>query len=276
MKRVYVIPFAIFFIIFLAGGVDSYNHAYLIEHDMALLNRDIFFKTLGEFKNSLSDMSYLKADIYYHGGVYHIDEGEDHSHGTLMDEREHALLGEETEEREETAQKPGPSLNILLDAGKAVAITGHRHLTGTREKEIVPWLYYAVKLNPHNETAYAVGGFWLATNLKKTDEAIKFLREGLAQNPRSWQISQMLGLIYLVKLKDYENAKIYLEKAKECGDRQDLDKFDTRSIYTPLANVYAKTGQTNKALRLYKKLLILFPANKTIEGQIREIESGSL
>ena len=230
MKTCIVIIIGIFLIIFLATTIDSYSQNFLVRHGLSGLNNDIFYKTFGEFRDYLSDMSYLKADVYYHGGIYGSSKCEECGHEGLRIE----------EKTEDAKGKIKPSLNILIDIGKAMAITKHRHLSGNEEKEIVPWIYYAVRLNPHNEPAYSVGGFWLAAKLKKVDEAIEFLKEGLDNNPDSWEICAMLGQIYLLNKKDYENARIYLEKAKKLGDKQNIDKFEKKKIYILLSEVYRK------------------------------------
>ena len=80
--------------------------------------------------------------------------------------------------------------------------------------------------------------------------------------------------IYLLNKKDYKNARLYLEKAKESGDKQKIDKFGKRSVYVLLAEVYVKTGEPDKALELYKKLLRLFPESKAIKNKINEIHQS--
>jgi len=263
-------------IVFLAYSIDTYNQIFLATHQISNLHKDIFYKTLGEFKDFLSDISLIKADVYFHGGTYdfrkhekdngehalHIAEGISGKHGN-HDIREHGHIEYHIK----------PSLNILLDVGKTIQIAEHRHLSGKEEKEILPWLYYSIRLNPHNIMAYSVGGFWLAVKLKKPDEAIVLLKEGITNNPESWEIYETLGHVYYFNKKDYKNAEICLEKAKEFGDKANVDKFEKRNIYTLLAEIYVKKGMPNKALLLYKTLLNLFPENETIRRHIREITS---
>lgn len=248
-------------IIFLATSIDTYNQNLLAQQGLSGLNNDIFYKTFGEFKDYLSDISYLKADLYYHGGTYDFRKYEEARDEGLHieEEMDHAHKGIHAHKHKKTRAETRPSLNILLDIGKAAGITEHRHLSGNEEKEIVPWIYYAIRLNSHNKSAYSVGGFWLAVKLKKPDRAIKFLKEGLINNPGSWEICETLGQTYFFNKKDYENALIYLEKAKELGDKQNIDKFEKRKIYILLAEVYKKAGDIAKSNELYKELPNLSP-----------------
>ncbi len=224
-------------IIVLGNAIDTYNGSSLIKQGISGLNRDIFYKAFGEFKDFLSDMSVLKADIYYHGGTYEFRKHEKTPSGEglhIMHELKHTGSPAHVHKHAHVEHRIKPSLNILMDIGNAIQITEHRHLSGKESKEIVPWLYYAVRLNPHNEQAYSVGGFWLAVKLKKPDEAIRFLKEGVDNNPDSWEIPAMLGQIYLINKKDYKNAYIYLKKAKEIGYKKGLDRFEKKRIDTLL------------------------------------------
>ena len=145
-------------------------------------------------------MSYIKADVYYHGGIYNFGkcEGCTDEKIHVEEEMEHGHKDIHAHEHERANGLAKPSLNILLNISKARTITEHRHLSGNEEKETIPWTYYAVKLNPHNEMAYSVGGYWLAVRLKKVEEGINFLKEGLYNNPDSWDICATLGQIYFV------------------------------------------------------------------------------
>jgi len=244
--KIFIIFIGTILIVFLADSVCVYNEGFLTRQGLVQLNNDIFYKTFGEFKNLLSDVSYVEADVYYHGGIYNFHEHEEEPHGCIMEKTKQKDVNAIREHNGLKGVKP--SLNILLDVGEAIHITEHKHLKENEEKEIIPWIYYAIRLNPHNEAAYAVGGFWLAVQLKKPDKAIKLLKEGIANNPGSWEICATLGQVYLINKKDYENAKAYLEKAKGLGDKGKTDKFDKMRIYSFLAEAYVKLGEKNKAL----------------------------
>jgi len=255
--KIFIIGIGISIITLLGSSIDSYNQDFLTQKGIAGLNQDIFYKTFGEFKNYLSDMSFIKADVYYHGGVYASKEdcetcnkGQPH----IIEEKDPTRKDEHLHEHEHARNEVKPSLNILLDISKATHISTHKHLAGDEEKETVPWMYYAVKLNPHNEIAYSVGGYWLAIHLEKTDEGIKLLKEGFSNNPESWEICATLGQIYLLRKEDYRNAITYLEKAKELGEKQNIDRFGKKRIYIFLAEAYKKSDNIDKYNELTAKI----------------------
>lgn len=254
---------------FAAGRIDAYNQAYL-ERDPSHAKGDILYRVFGEFKNYMSDISDMQTDLYFHGGIADVDKAECgiidaesaemHADGSAHNEHHHG------HHESKTAVKAS---NILLKTGEALNITEHYHISGDREKELLPWIYYSVKLNPKNEKTYVIGGYWLGIRLQKIPESISFLNEGLANNPGSWEINLMLGQIYLVMKKDYPAAISCLEKAKELGIARRIDKYDTRGIYTFLADAYAKTGNADRSIALYEELLRIFPADKPIIEKLK-------
>ena len=251
-----IIIIGVFLIAFFAVFIDTYSQNFLAQHELSGLSNDIFYKIFGEFKNYLSDMSYIQADVYYHSGIHVFGKcekcAEEEQH--IKEEMKHEHEDIHVHKNGQPKDRSRPSANILLDIGKATVITEHKHLSGNEEIETLPWFYYAVKLNPHNETAYSVGGFWLVSKLKKVEKGINFLKEGLANNPDSWEICATLGQIYLLKKKDHRNAITYLEKAKELGEKQNIDRFGKRRIYVLLAEAYKKYGDTDKYNELTTKI----------------------
>lgn len=260
MKTPIAAAIIIFFVIFLSMQIDNYNRAFLSGYGVLALTSDIFYKVFGELKYIVSNMAFLTADIYYHGGVYLLHEpGHDDEHASCLledfrhspgDSHAHEYIHTHNHEHGEHAR---PSWNILLSADKAIRITEHRHLAGHEEKEMLPWIYYATRLNPYNELAYAVGGYWLGLRMARPEEAIEYLREGIVNNPESMQIYDSMGRVYY-SIAEYDKAAFYLEKAKELGEARHIDKIQKRYFYPLLAQIYRKIGKPDKAAKLYEGL----------------------
>ena len=264
MKAVLIFCFFICSTIGLSSNIEKYNIEFLEKEGCRNLDKDILSRVFGELRTYLSSASYINADIYFHGGLYDFHENCSlftPAHISSHNEKEND--GHEGHAHGHHPQKE--TLNPLLKIADKISITEHRHISGNEEKEILPWMLYAVKLNPKNEKAYVIGGYWLGMRLNKTDEAISFLHDGIKNNLESWDIYLMLGEIYLVNLKDYQNAKIYLEKATDLAEIKKVDKFNMRSIYTFLAEAYDKTGDPEASMKLYEKLSKLFPDDATIK-----------
>ncbi|MFH1061852.1 MAG: hypothetical protein V1747_03070 [Candidatus Omnitrophota bacterium] len=259
MKNCVFFIIAALFIILLCLRIDTYSQEFLSQKGASGLNSQLFYKTFGEFREYLSDLSYLQADAYFHasgrlcpGGLEAHDEHEaehDHDH-----------------DQPEPASKQN-FINPLLNISQSLRITSHRHLAANEQKEIIPWFYYAIKLNPHNESAYCLGGYWLASHLDKIEEAINLLQSGLKNNPDSWKIYAELGETYFMNKKDYPNANYYFKRAKILSDEHNADRFNKRVIYTFLAETYKKLGNPDKAKEIYAQLDKLFSEAKPANNQ---------
>ncbi|MBU1044065.1 MAG: hypothetical protein KJ915_06665 [Candidatus Omnitrophica bacterium] len=261
MKKLIFPIIALFFIIILSSKIDTYSQNFLIQKPSDELSNQIFYKTFGEFREYLSDLSYLQADAYFHGQGQRCKE-ENCTENHIETPEEHKAEHAPKEEHPVFTK----SLNPLLNISQTMLINKHRHLSGNEQKEMLPWFYFAVKLNPHNEQAYCIGGFWLATRLNKIDEAIKLLEAGIKNNPDSWEIYSTLGEIYIIQKKDYPKAAYNFEHAKILGDQQSADKFKKKIIYTFLGEAYKKLGKTEQAQVLEKELDKLFSTDKPADN----------
>lgn len=245
-------------ILVISSYIDNYNLSFLAEK--GVFEKDILFKTIGEAKVLLSDISYITADIYFHGGI-----------GGFTEEK-----GDGGVSHPEMAPGPAkecisfPRFNLLAALAQKIEVHRHIHLSGTEAKETLPWFYYAARLNPNNIEAYVVGAYWAGTKLDRPNEAIKFLREGLRHNPDSWRLYAEIGNIYRKSKRDYEKAITYYEKARSLFASENSDRYDRREVLTFLGICYENIGDNINAIDVYQDILADFPGNEKI---IRKIEA---
>ncbi len=257
------------FVIFLAPKIDMYYYdspAGQLESEVPF-----YMQFLGEGRSILSNLSILQADRYFHGGIGHIDE--DHPGGITIDgesQEEEGRIHEE-EHPEKIHRAPG-RFNILLRISEKTEITRHIHLSGNQVKEIIPWIYYSAKIDPHNVLAYTLAGYWLADRLDKVDEAIAFVKEGLKNNPDSWELNAELGRLYFKHRKDYKAAARVLTRALQLLQGEPHDKFQERYVLSFLAYSYEDIGEKAKVLPLYQRLGQLFPEDGGIKRKIRKLQ----
>ena len=263
MKAALIFAVFIFSTIGLSSNIEKYDTEFLEKKGYSNFDKDVLSRIFGELRTYLSSASYTNADIYFHGGLYNFHDGPSFLTPAHISSRHEEDADHDKNLSNHPAQKK--TLNPLLKIAEKISITQHRHATGNEEKELLPWMLYSAKLNPKNEKAYIIGGYWLGMRLNKIDKAIDFLHEGIKNNPESWDIYLTLGEIYLIALKDYQNARICLEKAKDLAENKGVDKFDMRSIYSFLAEAYDKTGYSEASIGLYEKLLKMFPGDENIK-----------
>jgi hypothetical protein len=261
----------------LAFRIDAYNHAFAL--DKGVYDVPVFARFLGEARSIGSNISILQADRYYHGGLGRQDKDQcgklwecDHDHEQDHDhdhDRDHDHLNaHEKKERPRYGR-----FNVLMRISEEIALTEHIHLESGQMKEIMPWLYYAARIDPKNIQAYVLSAYYLADRLDRPDQAMAFLREGLKKNPDSWEINAEIGRIYYKHYKNYEGAAYFLNAALEHLNKTPHDKLDERGVLSLLAHTYEALGETEKAHPLYIRLNELFPG-KGYESKIKNTASG--
>jgi len=251
-----------------APRIDMYQFTSLAGKDVSDI--PFYIKFLGEGRSIISNLSILQADRYLHGGVYHAEEG----HGLVGSPLEEAYEmsdGEDLERHEKGHPEPG-RFNILMRVSEEVEVTEHIHLGDEEAREIVPWLYYSARIDPHNVLAYTLAGYWIVDRMGKVDEGIDFLKEGLKNNPGSWEIYAELGRIYYVHGKNYGTAVKYLKEAQALLDKVPHDRFQERYVLSFLGFSYEAMGQDEKAKAVFRKLSDLFPES----AELREKAGGEV
>jgi len=270
--------------------IDSYHYNFLSKKGIS--QEGVLYKMLGEARKILSIQAYMAGDDYYHGGItrrfideckkveetyekwcpkckkftdHHGHEHKQHDEGENHHECEHH---DKYTHKEIDKHISVSKFNILPYIGETIKVGKHIHLHGEEEKEMLPWFYYAVRLDPKNVDAYALGGYWVASRIGQVDEGIKFLREGISNNPEAWQIYSQLGRIYFWEKEDYAQALENYSKAYMLMTDENSDKHDKRSVYFFTGFCYEKAGHVDKALEYYRKLLVLFPNDENLSKKI--------
>ncbi|HEU6449583.1 MAG TPA: hypothetical protein VFV23_14205 [Verrucomicrobiae bacterium] len=248
---------------------------------------DIFEITLGEGRALFANEFYVKADEYYHSGYY----------PSIFDNRENFQTPHIAEDTGAVASKNKggeeeqgfrmrqldwidafsrhfyPNRHTHLDQGGA---SGDLKDSG-EIREILPWLKLSADLDPHNVQTYVVTGYWLRSRMHKPDEALAFLREGLRNNPDSYEILFELGCLYNEDLHDPGRARNVWELAVQkylklsAQDMKD-NRLLMEKLGTQLGLLEEKEGNYPRAvywLQLAKKASL---TPESIQSMIDDIQ----
>ncbi|MFH0801918.1 MAG: hypothetical protein V2A78_05965 [bacterium] len=123
-----------------------------------------------------------------------------------------------------------------------------------KNTEIVPMIRFVTILDPQFAAAYDFGGYHLAVNLGRGDEGLKFLSDGLRNNPENSDLLQTMGFVCF-HLKRYAQAVIYLERAIK-GRTTQLERQNTLRLLT---HSWIRLGEKKKALYCLGELLKMEP-----------------
>jgi hypothetical protein len=177
-----------------------------------------------------------KADEYFHGGVTDIDCSLEHSH------HDHAHGPHDHDDHDHPDLQAFHDLQDGKDDHEAVRAPWHfvtrairlpsieRHLEGESTREILPWLWAALRVDSGNVNAYANAAYVLDSLYGDKDKALAVLEEGLATNPESAELEFQKGELLLRGFKAPGKAEAAFRAAlakaprdKHLENRDDID-----------------------------------------------------
>ena len=210
---------------------------------------DVLNTLLGDSRRMFANHFYVKADEYYHSGFY----------PTIYDNRQHfetphmaadtgavqsnnhgedtGFMGQPRDWIDAFGRHFIPNHHTHLDEGGPADDLSDTEAVG----EILPWLKLSTELDPNNVQTYVVTAYWLRVRMNKTAEAEQVLREGLRQNPQSYEILFELGRLYSESKHDVTQAR----NVWELGARywQELDAKEQEENPLPYEQITAHLGQ---------------------------------
>jgi tetratricopeptide (TPR) repeat protein len=231
---------------------------------------------LGDSRRLLADQFMEQADVSFHSGYY----------PSIFDERKapketaHLTSKEgspEAEAHEKEMNFMGPPRDVIERFGRNFLITEHTHLEGGNEREILPWLRISAELDPHRIDTYTVASYWLRNSLGRVDDAEQFLREGLRNNPGSYELWYELGLLYYDNRNDVARARNAWELAlkywqKDEPSQKEPDLIGFERIVIRLANLEERSGNLPRAIEYFKLALKTSPNPDVLQQQIHALQ----
>lgn len=124
-------------------------------------------------------------------------------------------------------------------------------------------LRLVAELDPADDQAYGVAS-WLMYSLDEKDEGLAFLKLGLERNPDRYNMYEELAAYY-TDLKDYKKAAEYYERATSFSDCPKI-------IWHALAHSYEKTGDLEKALKVWEHSAELEPGDPVVNNNLEKVK----
>jgi len=156
---------------------------------------------------------------------------------------------------------------------------GHFHLHREGVLEIMPWLYFSVRADPHNVTAYAVAAFWLAGEAGRPDLAEGVLNEALRNNPGDYRVYLEKGNLavrqgkYAMAARFFDAALALFRKTKD-GDKEQM-RIDLAEMLTYRGLLYELEGNPERAARNYREVTDIFPGRLHMKERMVELGKNS-
>jgi hypothetical protein len=236
---------------------------------------DVLKVLFGDGRRLFANHFFVQADVSFHSGYYPsiFDQARaptDTSHLTAKEGEPAA------EEHEKQMNFLGPPRDWIERFGRHFMITEHTHLEGNKESEILPWLKLSAELDPQKIETYTVAAYWLR-DLGKTKQAERFLRQGLLNNPESYEILLELGHLYYENNHDAARARKIWELALRRWTDQDAankkpDLLKLGEIADNLARLEEKEGNLPRAMQLLELSKKASPHPEALQKQIDELK----
>ena len=166
---------------------------------------NVFSVLFGDGRRLFANQFFTMADVYFHSGYYpSIFDLREEGPKEIVAESHGHTDSPEDEIKEDFLGKPKDWIDRF---GRHFRITEHTHLEHMNEREILPWLRLAADMDPQKIETYTVGSYFMRMHLNRPREAEAFLREGLRNNPNSYEILFELGRLYNENDHDADRAR---------------------------------------------------------------------
>jgi tetratricopeptide (TPR) repeat protein len=229
----------------------------------------------GEGRRLFANQFFVQADVSFHGGYYPsiFDQARAPKDTSHLTAKEGDAAAEDHEKRMNFL---GPPRDWIERFGRHFMITEHTHLQGNHESEILPWLKLSAELDPQKIETYVVAAYWLS-DLGKNKEAEHFLREGLLNNPDSYEILLDLGRLYYDRRHDAARARKFWDLALRRWSEQEAankkpDQRKLGEIADNLAHLEEKEGSLARAIQLLELSKKASPNPQALQKQIDELK----
>lgn len=234
---------------------------------------------LGDGRRLFANHFFVKADVSFHSGYYPtiFDQAQAPKDSRHMTEHHEEHGNEAEEEHERQMNFMGPPHDWIEKFGRHFLITEHTHLAHGTEREILPWLKISAELDPQRVETYTVAAYWLRKELGKPAEAEQFLREGIRNNPGSYELLYELGRLYWENYHEVTRAGNVWELAlRRWHEQQDNvknpDVLALEELSVHLARVEEEAGHLQKAVDYLQQAAKASPHSAVLQQQIAELQ----
>jgi hypothetical protein len=229
----------------------------------------------GDGRRLFANHFFVQADVSFHSGYYPsiFDQARAPKGARHLTAKEGEPAAEEHERQMNFLSPPRDWIERF---GRHFIITEHTHLEGKNEREILPWLKLSSELDPQMIETYTVAAYWLR-DLGSVKEAEEFLRQGMRNNPDSYEILFELGRLYYENYRDLARARnaweLGLRKWSEqeaAGKKPDLLQLE--QIAVNLSRLEEKQGNLARAIGLLELSKKASPNPQALQKQIDELK----
>jgi tetratricopeptide (TPR) repeat protein len=291
--------FCLVFLFVAAFGIAAYLEPRKIAQDeSAGRSASVLALMLGEGRALFANAVFAKADAYFHRGNYpsifetetrkeecdlagaqeceeHPGEVHDHEHHDHEHCCGHKHDHDHGHSHNAGASDGSPVPDWIERFGRKFRAADHVHLEKGDEREMLPWLRLSAELDPRHITAYTVSAYWLRKRLDKVDEAERFLRDGLRQNPGHPELLNELAWLFFENRNDPERARnlwrVALRRWHEVEQpKEEPNQFLAQRILAGLVQVETQQNRWSEVIQYLEQLKLVSPVPESVQERIED------
>jgi tetratricopeptide (TPR) repeat protein len=237
-------------------------------------SNNVFSMLFGDGRRLFANQFFTMADVYFHSGYYpSVFDLREEGPAEIVEESHGHTDSPEDELKEDFLGKPKDWIDRF---GRRFRIAIHTHLEHGNEREILPWLRLAADMDPQKIETYTVGSFFMRQHLNRPREAEAFLREGLRNNPDSYEILSELGRLYDENDHDTGRARdvwqLALDKWSKDPEAVKDNKLAFEEITVHLARLEREAGNWQQAIHWFQAAQKSSPDPNALQQRIDEIK----
>jgi len=142
--------------------------------------------------------------------------------------------------------------------------------------KIIELCYHIVDLDPKFVEAYNTGAWLLWSKLTPEGDkaAVELYERGMKANPEDFENAFECGnFFYLIHKRDAKSAIPYLRHAVRVAERYSRDERKIIILRT-LGHALRRDGQTEEALKVFRRVLEINPTDAIALKEVRRLEEG--
>lgn len=165
--------------------------------------------------------------------------------------------------------------NLLTRLSLEIKPEEHVHLEGDDVEEIIPWLFFAARMEASNIEAYAIAAYFLAERAGRPELAERLLLEAHRRNPGDYRVFLERGRLAL-RMGNYADAARLFDAGLRTWPGA-LDPFDDEALADRAAMLTYRglliemEGDIRHAMEYYDKVTKMFPARHGLELRMKEL-----
>lgn len=229
---------------------------------------------VGEFRSSLSSYLWDKSDEYLHSGVRirAMTKNEISNNNVRQASSSDGLQSHHNETSVIPAKENDPRW-LWGDIERSVRpwfdVRGHKH---RNPEETIPLFRFMTWIDPHFIPGYLVGAnVILFSGKERTDEAMRFIFEGIRNNPSSVALNTEYARYLISKQGKLEAALPYLLNSLGIATKKKLSEAEAIALndtYRWLVLAYRNLGKIDLARNYARNAITLFPNDPVFENII--------